>query len=367
MSLLKSQLLNVLPASERDAFAKNINEPAAPRAVSVERVNGVEALKEAISYRNVQSYKYAKADDRLYVYFDSEAALKKMIVVLEAHPEKIGNLEYKKSGPYSLRINKASTYSAVVGIASAPIANFDDYVRQAKSHFTASHGAKDVSIVFRVDNVAKTITATATSNRIRTSDFELSRRVLSTRLKGITTNTAAGYQATAVFDFATYVVETTPKKPEVLKQEPQEVNALLEGLKSSMAPAEELTFFSGRFPQAVVEQFARIIAGERLPAEPQMAIYDDLAAIGKTKGTAVALFYKNGKRVDVEAILADLRLKNKSAAVFPTEVSKAILHDVTVVDPAVIIMRDHGDASKAFLVLNTTKGFHRHVALQKRK
>lgn len=366
MSELQSQLLGLLPASERNLFQKNISETVVPRAVSVERVNGLDALKEALNERGVQSYKYSKSDDRLYAYYNSEAALKKVLVILEAHPEKIGNLEYKKSGPYSLRIDKASTYSAVVAVADAQITNFDDYVRVAKAHFNASHGAKDVSIVFRVDNVAKTITATATSNRIRTADFELSRRVLSTRIKGIQSNTAAGYQATAVFNFATYLVETAPKKVEV-PAEPKEVNALLEGLKTSMAPAEQLVYFAGRFPQEVIDQITRIVAGERLPAEPQMAIYDDLAAMSKTKGTAVALFYKNGKRVDIEAILAGLRLGNKSAAVFPTEVAKAVLHDVTVVDPAVIIMRDHGDASKAYLVLNTTKGFHRHVALQKRK
>lgn len=362
MSQLKSQLLNVLPASERDAFAKNISEPTAPvnRAVSVERVNGVEALKEAISYRNVQSYKYAKADDRLYVYFDSETALKKMITIFEAHPEKIGRLEYRKSGPYSLRIDKASTYSAVVGTATVAVTSFDDYVRVVKAHFNASHGASTVSIVFRVDNVDKTVTATATSSRIRTAEFELSRNLLSTRVKGITKNVAAGYQATAVFDYKAYLVETAPKKVEV-----KEVNALVEGLKAATA-ASGTTHFSGNFSEEVIQQFTRIVAGERLP-EPAIAIYDDEAAFSKTKGTAVALFYKNGKRVDIEAILLGLLATNKSAAVYPTEISKVLLHDTTVVDPAVIIMRDHGDADKAYLVLSTTKGFHRHVVLKKRK
>ena len=200
----------------------------------------------------------------------------------------------------------------------------------------------------------------------------MSRRLLSTRSNSVCDNKASGYQASAQFHYADHVARSVsqvqPVQEAVATVAKTEDNALLEGLKTTMAPTVPTIYFAGKFPQEVIDQFTRIVAGERLPAEPATAIYDDLSVVGKTQGTAVALYYKNGKKVDIEAILASLRLSGKSAAVYPTEVAKAVLPMTdAVVDPSVIIMRDHGDVDKAYLVLNTTKGFHRHIELKKRK
>ena len=369
MSELKSQLLDLLPASERNLFQDNLKE-AMPRAVSVERVLGVEALKNALRCAAVHSFKHDRRSDRLYVYYNGTAARDRAATLIKNEPAKVGNLITQNSGPNSLRIDGVSKYSAVVQTVNGKTETFDDYVRRSKALFAQTHDGRDVQVVFRVDNERKIVYASATSSRLRSADFEMSRRLLATRSNSVRDNKASGYQASAAFHYADHCARSVPKVVEVDTQAVEEpaTNALLEGLKTTMAPTEPLVYFAGRFPQEVIDQITRIVAGERLPAEPAIAIYDDLSAVGKTQGTAVALHYKNGKRVDIEAILASLRLSGKSAAVYPTEIAKAILPRTdAVIDPSVIIMRDHGDEDKAYLVLNTTKGFHRHVELKKRK
>lgn len=372
MSELKSQLLGLLPASERNLFQANLKE-AAPRAVSVERVLGVDALKDALRSAAVHSFKHDRRSDRLYVYYTGTAARDRAANLIANEPAKVGNLNTQKSGPHSLRIDEVSKYSAVVQTVNGKTETFDDYVRRSKALFAQTHDGRDVQIVFRVDNEKKIVFASATSSRLRSADFEMSRRLLSVRSNSLRENKASGYQASAQFHYADHQAKSVTKVEEavgvdaIAAQGPVG-NALLEGLKTTMAPTVPTVYFAGKFPQEVIDQFTRIVAGERLPAEPAIAIYDDLSAVGKTQGTAVALYYKNGKKVDIEAILASLRLSGKSAAVYPTEIAKAILPCTdAVIDPSVIIMRDHGDADKAYLVLNTTKGFHRHIELKKRK
>lgn len=363
MTDLTSQLLNILPASEQALFQQNQVPPVKQK--SLERRVGLSELKSVLRADGAIAFKHNKNNDSLYAYYNTPQTAKQTLEKYKELPP--GNLRVVRSGTTSIRIDNASTCSVVVGTASKTVLDFDSYVRTVKAEFKASHGDQaKVSFVFHVDNIDKTITATATSSRLRDTEFELSRRVLSTRVKGIEKNVAAGYQATAVFNYNTYLVETAPKAPAPKAVAATETNALLESLKVSMAPTAWLPF-AGKFTPEVIEQFTRILEGERLPARPAISIYDDESAVGKTQGTAVALFYKDGKRVDIEAILTGLRLKDKSAAVYPTEVAKAVLHDTVVVDPSVIIMRDHGNENKAYLVLNTTKGFHRHIVLNKRK
>lgn len=310
------------------------------------------------------------------MYYNGTAARDRAATLIKNEPAKVGNLITQNSGPNSLRIDGVSKYSAVVQTVNGKTETFDDYVRRSKALFAQTHDGRDVQVVFRVDNERKIVYASATSSRLRSADFEMSRRLLATRSNSVRDNKASGYQASAQFHYADHVARSVPiprgvpapVEEAVAAVTKVEENALLEGLKTTMAPTVPTIYFAGKFPQEVIDQFTRIVAGERLPAEPAMAIYDDLSVVGKTQGTAVALYYKNGKKVDIEAILASLRLSGKSAAVYPTEVAKAILPMTdAVVDPSVIIMRDHGDVDKAYLVLNTTKGFHRHIELKKRK
>lgn len=356
MSQIKSALLNILPASERGELQTTAQagirmfEGIIPTQQKPATKLYLANIKRQLKDLGARSFKYNAKRHSLYAYFTT---VHRAHAAINALTKSVTSTGVYESGMLSIRVDNVFDELPVVSSTSmaaptAPVSvkqlPFDDFVADVKTKFTNTFAEfKHIGTTIRI--VGRQIQLHATANRRSGTLFQKAVCQLSYAYDNVTVVTCGEYTLHVV------VTDTVG-----LKQPNGQVTD----------PATFLATFEDRLSEELTSQFRRIIAGERLPA-PAEAIYDDLDAVSKTQGSAVAMFYKNNKRVSIEGILLDLVEKEKTAAIFPAEIQRIVLHDVVVEDPIVVVLRDYGNVDNAFLVITTKKGFYRHVALKKRK
>lgn len=357
MTTLKSALLNVLPVGEREALRSSGNPGEKLFQSNVPRVatgNGVEGLKALLREHGATSFKYNSADDRLYVYFNTQPKATKAYGLFTTYNELIGKLNIHRSSTSSFRIDLASKFVESKKVEGAP-QTFEQFVQGVKDAFSTFRSST-VSLTYKVDKAAKRVYAYASSNRKNSVDFARAKLAVSATHKFHVVNSGE-YTIALRFDF--------DQKHEV------GYNTLIKGLEETIpaapvptkAPHVELvdpaSKLEGLVPRETLEQVRRILAGERLPKPVPKPRFE---TAGQTQ---LKLFVSAGKELDIAEQIALLNQTGKDTAVFTYgQLGFAYYGSKTLHNPTVVLMRDYKNAKGAFVVLRVASGDHYHMQIK---
>lgn len=362
MSTLKSALLGILPVAERTApvssggpgtllFQDNAKAPLAD--------GGVNGLKAVFGVKkHVTSFKYNASDDRLYVYFGTTSEAADAFSYFNLYKSLIGNLRVQRSGPGSIRVDKASTFKRVAIEMTAKAQTFDEFTQSVKDAFKVLDGS-GVSLTYKVDKVAKRIYAYASSNRKNGTAFTQGRQAIA-RTHKFHVVSAGEYNVTLRFDF--------DQKQEVgyntlltaLKEEPALKDAPAPATQPVAIPelADPASKLEGLIPQETLQQVRRILAGERLPAPAPKPRFVTAGSV------QLKLFVNGSKELDLAAQIAELNKTGKDTAVFHYgQIGYAYFGSQTVHNPLVVLMRDYKNPNGAFVILRTPT-YHMHLQIK---
>lgn len=353
---LNNKLLNVLPVEEREARAK----PTTVRAKAYE--TGLEGLKNLISDRSkdLSSFKYDSGSDRLYAYFKSISGANALWTDAKAGQIAYGKIAVKRSGDLSVRFDGASKFTKVIAVTpqEAEVGDWATFVVDSKQIFRdVFAGINGVTVTFSMSAGTSTLFAYATSSRKLEAEYALAVHTLKNRADvTVTNNGAYGVSVKFIFD------PSKPREVPLLQRVTAQpaVNTLREALAVEIGP-DILSPIKDRVTSEVYEQFQRILEGERLAPAPLIARYRDGA------GRLFTAFYlKTGVRVDLEAIVASLRLHDRQMHTMSSDIGHVIVEGVRVDRPALIIMTDVVDVDAVHVTV-VAPGVNKQVKLFKQK
>lgn len=358
MTTLKSALLNILPAGERQALqasgvpGEKLFQTIVPAITSG---NGLEGLKDVLREKQATSFKFNKSENRLYVYFGTKSAATKAFEFFSLYKSLIGNLKMHKTSDTGFRVDKATFFVRPQKIEAPKAQTFEEFAQSVKDAFAQATRGDGVSLTYKVDKTANRVYAYAASNRRKGAEYARAKNVLSQTLKYHVVNSGE-YSLTLRFDF----------------DQKQELgyNSLLKGLVDAIpvpkptpavtpVQADPASKLEGLVPQETLEQVRRILAGERLPKpvpKPRFV----------TQGnTEMKLHVSAGKELDLAAQAALLNQTGKDTAVFTYgQIGYAYFGSKTIHNPTVVLMRDYANPKGLYVIVRTAAGYHLHTHIK---
>lgn len=290
---LKSALLDILPASERNLFQKtSVAESKIENLVASRQEfgGGVEALKTLI--REVApgvQFKYNKKTDVLYVYFVTQHQANTTMRKLN-----VANCTVGWTSGHSVRLSPVSAFNS----KALDVETLEQFFARIKSGLDAGldaiRGEQEIDAAVQM-NTSLTIKNDINHQRsyayVRTSramDADMIQAIerLVKRLDG-RVNVSGAYGINMVFDrqdgTATDVNPASEAQTETETEKKEKINTLLAGMQADHTDQLTELLRDRGISEDTIKQVSRVLKGERLPVRKREPIYADVYTFGGKK------------------------------------------------------------------------------------
>ncbi len=290
---LKSALLDILPASERNLFQKtSVAESKVENLVAARREfgGGVEALKTLI--REVApgvQFKYNKKTDVLYVYFVTQHQANTTMRKLN-----VANCTVGWTSGHSVRLSPVSAFNS----KALDVETLEQFFTRIKTGLQTGltavresqeeDAAIQMNISFQVKNDTANERCYAYIRTSRAMDADIIQTIerLVKRLNG-RVNVSGAYGINVVFDRqAEVVADAGPVgqvQAETETEKKEKINTLLAGMQADHADQLTELLRDRGISEDTIKQVSRVLKGERLPVRKREPIYADVYTFGGKK------------------------------------------------------------------------------------